>query len=116
MYSPYYGCSNKPKVHWERRVKMVTPPEAFTIAAEFRRIADEICGYQQYFHDRILSRIAENWSGRAGEKYQELCMPIAGEIRSLCEDLKRRAVEIENIQIQVEWWEPVYEMYGSLSE
>jgi uncharacterized protein YukE len=95
---------------------MVTPPEAFAIATEFRRIADDVYGYQQYFRDRIMTGIAENWSGLAGDKYQELHAPIAGELRSLYEDLKRRAADIENIKIQVEWWEAVPDPYGYLSE
>lgn len=116
MYPPFHQKESTSQVRWVLRSRMMTPPDAYVIAAEFRRIARDVYGYQQTFRDLIMAGIAESWTGLASEKYLDLYAPIAAELRALCEDLHRRAVEIENIQIREEWWEAVPDPYWSGDE
>jgi len=96
-----------PGMKWVLRSKQVTPPEAFTIAAELRRAADEVYSCQQCYRDQILPGIDAYWDGLAGERFLEVSRPIALELRQLFGELNQRATELENLKVTQYWWEEV---------
>jgi hypothetical protein len=92
---------------WVLQSKQVTPPEAFAIAAEFRRAASEVYACQQCYRDVILPGIENYWTGLAGERFLQISQPVAADLRQLAAELEQRAREIENIKITQYWWEEV---------
>jgi hypothetical protein len=107
MSTPIRPNNNTPGMQWVLRSRQVTPPEAFAIAAEFRRAADEVYACQQRYRDVILPGIEQYWTGLAGERFLQISQPIAADLRQLAAELEQRAGEIENIKIDQYWWEEV---------
>jgi WXG100 family type VII secretion target len=88
-----------------KKPKTFTPPEAYQIAAKFRRQASHVRGLARQLRE-VQSTLDSTWEGNSKNRFSSRYNPEISKMDSFAEWLEERAGHIEGITVTI--WEEVY--------
>jgi WXG100 family type VII secretion target len=81
--------------------KVIHPPEAGAVAAQFRHAADQVDELAVNL-ESMGAALEPNWEGNSKNKFFAQFDPTPGQVQSVARTLRRLADEIERITVVVE--------------